>query len=134
MSDNKKFLDQEGVKYLWSQLSLEDYPNNEVLMAVLQAIDDTKKNKPELFTTYESPLVLKDCAEYRLSNVSTLTFVYPETETFEVWLKITCADSDEINIGFPADTQYIGEMPVFASGQVWEISIKDKVAVCWRVE
>lgn len=53
MSDNKKFLDQEGIKYLWSQLSLEDYPNNEVLMAVLQAIDDTKADRTEVTTREE---------------------------------------------------------------------------------
>ena len=39
MVDEKKFLDQNGVEYLWSQLSLEDYPNNETLIAVLNAID-----------------------------------------------------------------------------------------------
>lgn len=43
--DNKKFLDQEGVKYLWSKLSLKDYPNNETLVAVIEAIDETKADK-----------------------------------------------------------------------------------------
>ena len=45
MVDEKKFLDQSGVEYLWSQLSLEDYPNNETLIAVLNAIDETKADK-----------------------------------------------------------------------------------------
>lgn len=40
-----KFLDQEGVKYLWSQVALEDYPNNETLATVLNAIDSTKVDK-----------------------------------------------------------------------------------------
>lgn len=44
----KKFLDAEGVKYLWSKVSLEDYPNNETLIAVLNAIDQTKVDKSEL--------------------------------------------------------------------------------------
>ena len=44
----KKFLDQEGVKYLWSKVSLEDYPNNETLIAVLNAIDQTKADKETL--------------------------------------------------------------------------------------
>ena len=43
--DNKKYLDQEGVKYLWSKISMEDYPNNETLIAVLNAIDATKLDK-----------------------------------------------------------------------------------------
>lgn len=43
-----KFLDEKGVQHLWSQLSLEDYPNNAVLMAVLNAIDETKADKNDL--------------------------------------------------------------------------------------
>lgn len=50
MADEKKFLDQAGVQYLWSRLSMEDYPNNETLIAVLNAIDATKANKDELFS------------------------------------------------------------------------------------
>ena len=50
MVDEKKFLDQSGVEYLWSQLSLEDYPNNETLIAILDAIDQTKADKDELFS------------------------------------------------------------------------------------
>ena len=43
--EQRKFLDQKGVEYLWSQLSLEDYPNNQTLVAILNAIDDTKADK-----------------------------------------------------------------------------------------
>lgn len=43
--DNKKYLDQEGVKYLWSKISMQDYPNNATLIAVLNAIDATKLDK-----------------------------------------------------------------------------------------
>ena len=58
--DNKKYLDQEGVKYLWSKISMKDYPNNETLIAVLNAIDETKLDKKtfedfvgESFNIYE---------------------------------------------------------------------------------
>lgn len=44
----KKFLDTEGLKYLWSKVSLQDYPNNEVLVAVVNALDETKANKDEV--------------------------------------------------------------------------------------
>lgn len=50
MANEKKFLDQNGVQYLWSQLSLKDYPNNETLIAVLNAIDTTKADKTEIPT------------------------------------------------------------------------------------
>lgn len=49
-TDNKKYLDQEGVKYLWSKISMEDYPNNETLIAVLNAIDETKADKDKIPT------------------------------------------------------------------------------------
>ena len=55
MSENKKFLDAKGVEYLWSRLSLEDYPNNETLISVLNAIDETKLDKD----TYEEGIVNK---------------------------------------------------------------------------
>lgn len=44
----KKYLDQTGLQYLWSKVSLQDYPNNETLVAVLNAIDDVKANKEEI--------------------------------------------------------------------------------------
>ena len=37
-----KTLDANGVKVLYDLLSLQDYPNNEVLGAVINAIDETK--------------------------------------------------------------------------------------------
>lgn len=48
MADVKKFLDAEGVKHLWSKVNMQDYPNNETLMAVINAIDETKANKEDL--------------------------------------------------------------------------------------
>ena len=44
----KRFLDQEGVKHLWSKISMEDYPNNDTLIAVLNAIDQTKADRDEI--------------------------------------------------------------------------------------
>lgn len=48
MADNK-FLDASGVKVLYDLLSLQDYPNNDVLMAVINAIDTTKLDKNKMF-------------------------------------------------------------------------------------
>lgn len=44
-----KVLDAEGVKVLFDLLSLQDYPNNDVLMAVVNAIDNTKLDKNNIF-------------------------------------------------------------------------------------
>lgn len=46
-TQTKKFLDYEGVKYLWSKINMKDYPNNETLMAVINAIDETKMDNLE---------------------------------------------------------------------------------------
>lgn len=45
-----KYLDEIGVQHLWKQISLEDYPNNETLIAVLNAIDETKADKDKIPT------------------------------------------------------------------------------------
>jgi hypothetical protein len=50
MANGNKFLDQKGIEYLWSKISMEDYPNNETLIAVLTAIDETKADKETLNT------------------------------------------------------------------------------------
>lgn len=63
MVDEKKFLDQNGVEYLWSQLSLEDYPNNETLIAILNAIDTTKQDKNLIVTKGADGLATHSPAE-----------------------------------------------------------------------
>ena len=49
MSDVIKVLDANGVKALFDLLSLQDYPNNDILMAVINAIDTTKLDKNKVF-------------------------------------------------------------------------------------
>ena len=46
----KKFLDASGIEYLWNKLSLQDYPNNDTLVAVINALDATKADRTELPT------------------------------------------------------------------------------------
>ena len=45
MGEIKKFLDKQGLSYLWKKLSLQDYPNNDTLVAVINAIDENKADK-----------------------------------------------------------------------------------------
>ena len=49
-----KFLDEKGLQHLWSKISMEDYPNNETLIGVIAAIDETKADKDEIPTTPEA--------------------------------------------------------------------------------
>ena len=59
----QKFLDLEGLKILWNQLSLKDYPNNETLVAVINAIDETKQDKNLVVTKGSDGLVSHTPAE-----------------------------------------------------------------------
>lgn len=43
-----KVLTEEGLRVLWNQISLDDYPNNDLLIAVLDGIDATKADKDEI--------------------------------------------------------------------------------------
>lgn len=45
MSEVRKYLDSEGVKFLWQKISMEDYPNNDTLITVINAIDQNKQDK-----------------------------------------------------------------------------------------
>lgn len=44
----QKFLDWEGVKYLWSKIDMQDQLNNKTLIAAINAIDETKADKSEI--------------------------------------------------------------------------------------
>lgn len=48
-----KYLDSNGLTHLWSKISMEDYPNNETLIAVINAIDEQKADKDEIPTMDE---------------------------------------------------------------------------------
>lgn len=60
MADAIKVLTADGVKVLYDLLSLQDYPNNDVLMAVINAIDETKLDKNNIF--------IGTLAEYQAAN------------------------------------------------------------------
>ena len=45
MSSEKKFLDSQGLEYLWSKINMQDYPNNDALVAIIDAIDESKADK-----------------------------------------------------------------------------------------
>ena len=75
MSDTKKFLDYEGVKHLWSKINMNDYPNNETLMAVINAIDETKADSNALTAENERALAAEADLDTRLDALEAVTFV-----------------------------------------------------------
>ena len=109
------------------------FEENQDMIEVLDAAIVNKKNIATIINDIaESSLVLSDNTEYRLVDISSLSLSYPD-RNFEVWMKITFSSNGNISVKFPSETRYIGVEPTFGNGQTWEISIKDGVAICWRV-
>ena len=74
MSDNqKKFLDQKGIEYLWSKINMQDYPNNEMLMAVINAIDETKADRTDVQSAYEKLKFNTVLGFYCIEDVTIIT-------------------------------------------------------------
>ena len=105
-----KVLDAEGVKYLWDQINIQDYPNNETLIAVIDAIDSTKLDK-DTFEEYigsftrsiepkvdDIPLVFidgiipttKDAVEAEMTYIS-------KTLTFHAYIEIKCQGNSSMS-------------------------------------
>ena len=89
------------------------------------------KPATQLLTTAGTGTIL-DNTEYRLTNVSTLTWRYP-TGNFESWMRLTFAQSGNITVTLPTDTEYLGTAPDFKNGETWELSFKDKVLAAQKV-
>lgn len=95
------------------------------------AVNVAVKPATQLITTTGTGTIL-DNTEYRLADVSTLTWEYP-TGNFESWMRLTFAESGNITVTLPADTKYIGTAPDFKNGETWELSFKDKVLAAQKV-
>lgn len=86
-----------------------------------------KQDQPEQVTSGTN-IALADNTEYRLAAVSSLTLAYP-AGNFECWLSITTIATGAVTVTFPSSTRYIGTPPIFANGEVWELSIKDGIVI-----
>ena len=98
MADKLSFLDKNGVRYLWSQLSLEDYPNNEVLVAVINAIDESKADKDYVKSTYEKLKSNTLLAFYCIEDVSVVINGVPKIYPANSNIEISLAEDDEFEI------------------------------------
>lgn len=100
---------------------------NEMLSRKIDVPQKTTKECGE-----SEKITLADNAEYRLTNVTALTFAYPEND-FECWIRMTIAESGDVAVVFPEGTKYIGSAPTFANDEMWELSIKDGVVIAQKV-
>lgn len=104
-----KVLDTNGVKVLYDLLSLQDYPNNEILGAVINAIDQTKLDK-SVFEEYignevasfepgdkDIPRVYIDGTIPTTKNEVLATLKYQsKTDTFNAYIKIKCQGTSSL--------------------------------------
>ena len=102
LENEKKFLDQKGLEYLWSKINMQDYPNNDTLIAVINAIDEGKMDKTTAIPLIEQALVGQVPAVKSVDEngkpisweAVTLTNI-PETSTPDQYL-ITNAEGEKI--------------------------------------
>ena len=77
----KKFLDQFGLQYLWNKISLQDYPNNDTLITVLNAIDETKADK----ITLEKYLTKEEYVAGESGGLIDLSYLLSKKEAAEIY-------------------------------------------------
>ena len=111
---------------------LETESKDNLVAAINEVCADVMPQKTTKKCGEDETVTLADNAEYRLTNVTTLAFAYPEDD-FECWIRLTIAESGDVAVTLPEGTKYIGSAPTFANGEVWELSIKDGVVVTWKV-
>lgn len=76
-------------------------------------------------------VTLEDNAEYEFNACYDVHLVFPSTR-FESHIRFNFGST--LNVVFPADAHYIGDVPQFEEMTAWEISIKDGVIVAGKVE
>ena len=104
------FLDAKGLQYLWSKVNMQDYPNNETLMAVINAIDQTKLDK-SIFEQYVGTEVSSvepanndiprvyidgDIPTTKTEVLATLKYK-SKTDIFTAYIKIKCQGNSSLN-------------------------------------
>ena len=105
-----RFLDDKGLQYLWSKVNMQDYPNNETLMAVINAIDETKLDK-SIFEQYVGTEVSSvepanndiprvyidgDIPTAKTEVLATLKYK-SKTDIFTAYIKIKCQGNSSLN-------------------------------------
>lgn len=99
--------------------------------AVTDELSGKQNKKATATVTDSSTTALADNTEYTGTNLSTVTFTYPQGD-FECYLSLSFASSGTITVTFPT-SQYIGNVPTFENGKTYEISIRNGVIVAGEV-
>ena len=111
MSDTKKFLDAEGVKTLWSKIG-EDYPNNDTLINVVNAIDEVKANKDYVEALFKNLGATRSLGFYCIEDVTITTNGISTTYPANSTVNITFGENDEFEI-IPTSNNSIMSLTAF---------------------
>lgn len=76
-------------------------------------------------------ITLADNTEYTITNCASITLAYPAGR-YEAFISVTFGA--DVSLTFPTGTKYIGDVPTFAAGETWEISVKNGVVIAGKVE
>ena len=79
----KKFLDAEGLKALWGEIPLKDYPKNDTLAGIIKTIDEVKADKSVVNELIDIIGEMDESIVYISEENSTIT---DETTLKECWL------------------------------------------------
>ena len=107
MNETKKFLDQTGVQHLWSKINMQDYPNNETLMAVIAAIDETKADKTDVQSTYDKLKSNTVLGFYCIEDVTIVTNGVSKTYPANSNVQVRFAEDDVFEIVTTSDNSIL---------------------------
>ena len=79
----KKFLDAEGLKALWGEIPLKDYPKNDTLAGIIKTIDEVKADKSVVNELIGIVGEMDETVAYSSEENGTIT---DETTIKECWL------------------------------------------------
>lgn len=102
--EKKKFLDEKGMLFLYNKLNNNDYPNNETLIAVLDAIDNVKADKDNPDFTGEPTIEGNPIATRDYVDIATKVQVYrnateiPLTKSMQIIFYASCGGTMTFNM------------------------------------
>ena len=128
--------DTEFCGYAGSRVSVDAslslLSTNAVQNSVVTAAINGKLSAPKNVTLSSGgSYTLADNTEYRGSDISSLTLLFP-SGAFHAWLRFSTGSSAP-SISLPSTAKYIGRTPTFGTSQTWELSIKDGVVIAQEV-
>lgn len=125
--EQKKFLDENGLKILWNQISMHDYPNNAALTSVINAIDANKADKtdiPRIDTTLSAAGAAADAKAVGQAIENIELTPGPKGDS-GVYVGISAPTDESVNVwvnpnGEAADFPTEGKWELIASGTMEE--------------